>query len=207
MKKLLRNRRWRDPRLAVRAALGVLLLANLVMAALAFKPWARSAAELDQEVASLQRQIRERQGALEKLRALVSKIESARAAGDDFLGSHFMNRRTASSTMVAELLSIAQKAGIKQKEVSFLFEPIEGSEDMSLITVNADYEGTFADLMQFVNLLDHSEKFLIVESMQAAPQQSGLTLNISMRLNGFLREDAGREAALASGQQALEAQP
>ena len=86
----------RDPRILARIALGLLLLANLVMAAVVFKPWAASAADLERQVTSLGKQVRDRQAAIERLRALVSKIESARAEGDRFLGAYFMSRRTVS---------------------------------------------------------------------------------------------------------------
>ena len=185
-----------QPRVLVRVGLGLLLLADLVMAAVVFKPWAASAADLDRQVTSLRQQLRNRQAALESLRALVSKIESARAEGDRFLGAYFMSRRTASSTMVDELQTLAQKAGIKQKEAAYVFEPVEGSETISMMSVTANYEGAFADLMQFINLLDRSPKFLILESLTATPQQSGLTLSVSMKLNSFVRDEGQQGGAL-----------
>lgn len=180
---------FRQPRVLTRVGLGALLLANLVMAAIVFKPWAPSAADLDRQVARLRMQLRDRQAALEKLRALVSKIQSARSEGDGFLDGYFMSRRTASSTIVDELQNLAQKAGIKQKEAAFVFEPVEGSDTISMMSVTANYEGAFADLMHFINLLDRSPKFLILESLTAAPQQSGLTLSVSMKLNSFVRDE------------------
>jgi hypothetical protein len=186
---------FRQPRMLARIVLGALLLANLVMAAVVFKPWAASAADLDRQVTSLRKQLRDRQAAIERLRALVSKIESARAEGDRFQGDYFVSRRTASSTIVDELQTLAQKAGIKQKEAAYVFEPVEGSETISMMSVTANYEGTFADLMQFINLLDRSPKFLILESLQAAPQQSGLTLSVSMKLNSFVRDEGEKGGA------------
>lgn len=180
----------KDPRGVVRLLLGLLLLADLVAAAIVLKPWAGSAQDLERQLASLRKQVRDRQAGLERMRTLVSKIESARAQGDRFLDSSFMNRRTASSTIVSELQTVAQQAGIKQKQVDYVFEPIEGSDTLSMMTVTANYEGSFADLMQFINLLDRSPRFLILETLTAAPQPSGLLLNVSMKLNSFVREGA-----------------
>jgi len=184
--------RWRrEPRLVARAAVALLLAADLVVAAVLFKPWAGTAEDLDRQAASLRLQVRERQEALKRLQGLVEKIEEARGRGDEFLREFFLDRRTASSTIVSELLHISQKAGIKQKEASFQFEEIEGSDTLSMLTVTANYEGTFADLMQFLNLLDRSKRLLILDSLQAAPQASGLTLNVGMKLHGFVRGQAG----------------
>jgi len=184
--------RWRrGPRLVARLVVAALLAADLIVAAVLFKPWAGTAEQLDRQAAALRQQVGERQAGLESLRGLVGKIEAARGAGDGFLREFFLDRRTASSAIVSELLNISQKAGIKQKEASFQFEEIEGSDTLSMMTVTASYEGTFADLMQFLNLLDRSTRFLILDSLQAAPQQSGLTLNVGMKLHGFVRGEAG----------------
>ncbi len=185
--------KWGQPRLLARAALGVLLAADLIVAAVLFKPWAGTAEDLERQVVSLRQQVRERQAALEKLRRVVHNLESARLAGDEFLGRYFLDRRTASSAIVSELLSTAERAGVKQREANYLFEPVEGSETISMMTVTANYEGAFADLMHFLNLLDRSPRFLILDGLQAAPQQSGMLLNINMKLNCLVRGEAGTE--------------
>ncbi len=186
--------RWRrEPRVLARVGVSLLLLADLIVAAVIFKPWAGTAQDLERQAAGLGRQVRDHQAAVERLRGLVRKIESARSAGDDFLRDYFLERRTASSAVLSELLNTGQKAGVKQREANFLFEPVEGSETLSMMTVTANYEGTFADLMQFLHLLDSSPRFLILETIQAAPQQSGLLLNINMKLNCFVRERAGAD--------------
>jgi len=181
--------RWRrDPRIWVRVVLGALVLANLVMAAIVFKPWGGSAEDLERELAALRQEVAQRRKAVEQLRSLAAKVETARKEADQFVEGYFMDRRTTSSTVLGELDKMAQKAGIRQKESSYLFESVEGSDNLSMMTINANYEGTYADLMHFVNLIDRSARLLIVHDLQAAPQQSGLTLNVTMKLNTFVRE-------------------
>ena len=62
---------------------------------------------------------------------------------------------------------------------------------MSQLTITAGFEGTYQSLTKFVNLLDKSPKFLIIESMQASPQQAGAVLNVSLKLDTFVRESIG----------------
>jgi type IV pilus assembly protein PilO len=180
----------RDPRFIARAALGVLLLANLLAAFAVFRPLGGSAEELDEQIATMRVQIQQRQAQLERLRALVSKIEQARATGDEFLSTYFMDRRTASSSIVAELSNAAKESGIRQKEHAFAFDPVEGSDTLSMMTITANYEGTYGDLLEFVNRLDKSPRFLILDTLTAAPQQGGSNLNVNIKLNTFVREAA-----------------
>jgi type IV pilus assembly protein PilO len=181
----------KDPRFVARVVIGALLVANLLAAYAVFQPVGGSAEELEAEAISIRQQVQQRQGALQRSRALVSKIEQARASGDEFLGTYFMDRRTASSTIVAELANAAKDAGIRQKEHAFAFDPIPGSDRLSMMTVSANYEGTYGDLLEFVNRLDKSERFLILDTLSAAPLQGGTNLNVNIKLNTFVRDDAG----------------
>ena len=72
-----------------------------------------------------------------------------------------------------------------------MLEPVEGSAALSQMTISAGYEGTYANLTKFVNLLDKSPRFLIIESMTASPQQTGPNLNVSFKLDTFVREGPG----------------
>jgi len=187
--------RWRrvlkQPRALMRATIGVLLAANLVAAVFAFHPFGGSAEDLERQLVVLQREVQHKQVALTQTRAIALKIEKARVEADKFMTSAFVSRRAASSTMVSELVKSAKQVGIRPKEHSFVFEPVEGSDSLSMMTITGNYEGSYADLVRFVNLLDRSPRFLIIEFMQAAPQSSGGMLNVSMKLNTFVREDGG----------------
>jgi Tfp pilus assembly protein PilO len=179
----------KDPRVLARLILGLLLLANLVAAFAIFRPLGGSAEELDQQLGDMGLQLKREQLQLQRSRALVSKIEQARTSGDSFLQTYFMNRRTLSSTIVAELHRAAKDAGIKKAQHSFTIDPIEGTESLSMVTVVGNYEGTYGDLLQFVNRLDKSGRFLIIDTMSAAPMQGSGDLSINIKLNTFVRED------------------
>ena len=84
----------KDPRVGVRMALGTLLLLNLVAAVILFKPWGGSAEDLEREVATLRQQVPQRQAALVRSKALVEKVEKARAEGDQFMSKFMLNGRS-----------------------------------------------------------------------------------------------------------------
>ena len=67
-------------------------------------------------------------------------------------------------------------------------DAIEGSDDLDMMTISVDLEGNYAQLMKFVNLLDRSPRFLIIESMTAAPQAKGDLVSVNLKLNTFVRE-------------------
>jgi len=183
----------KDPRVLVRAALGVLVVANIVAALLAFKPWGGSAEDLAREQVNLQQQLTSMQARLEKSKALVTKAERARKDGDAFLAEYTTDRRTTFSTIFAELERVAQEAGIQPRPASYELDPVEGSDALYQMDISAAYEGSYASLTKFVNLLDKSPRFLIIESLMAAPQQSnaGDLLSVTIKLDTFVREQPG----------------
>lgn len=181
--------RWSDPKGPVRLALGVLLLANLIAAWFVFRPLGGSLDEQERRIAGMRKQFAAQQQTLAKLKAVVAKVDKARGEGDKFLKGYFIPRRTAYSTLAIELGKAAQAAGVKPKDHSLSYELIEGSDTLGMLTITANYEGTYADLIQFVNELDRSSRLLILDALQAQPQQGSPTLNIGLKMNAFLRED------------------
>jgi Tfp pilus assembly protein PilO len=183
----------KDPRVLVRVALGALVLANIVAALMAFKPWGGSAEDLAREQASLQQQLTTMQTRLAQTKALVGKAERARKEGDGFLAEYTTDRRTTFSTIFAELERVAHEAGIQPRPASYELDQVEGSDTLYQMSISAAYEGSYANLTKFVNLLDKSPRFLIIESLMAAPQQSnaGDLLSVSVKLDTFVRERPG----------------
>lgn len=181
--------KWKDPRVAVRAVLGLLLAANLVAAVIAFKPFGGSVEDLRRDRDTLEQQLAQLEKQVGKNRKLVEKIETARREGGQFLAKYFASRRVMTSTVQSELVKIGQDAGIVYQPTTMSLEPIEGSDTLSMMTINAGCQGTYPALSKFVNLVDKSPRFLIIESMVAAPQQTGQVLNVTVKVDTFVKEE------------------
>jgi Tfp pilus assembly protein PilO len=181
--------KWKDPRVAVRAGLGVLLVANLVTAVIAFRPFGGGADDLRRDRNILRQQFAQLKIQVAKSRKLVEKIETARTQGNQFLTKYFTQRRVVTSTIQGELVQIAKDAGITYQPTTWNIDAIEGSDTLAMMTINAGCQGTYAALSKFVNLVDKSPRFLIIESMVAAPQQTGQVLNVTVKVDTFVKEE------------------
>jgi len=78
---------------------------------------------------------------------------------------------------------------MKERGRAQAIEFVDGSDSLAMMTITADYEGTYANLMKFVREIDRSPRLLIIESLNAAPQQGTNILAVSMKINAFVRED------------------
>jgi hypothetical protein len=180
----------RDLTRNIRILLGALLALNLIAAGLVLFPPGGSADDLERELTSLQSQITQKRALLERSRLNVAAIEKARGEGDRFLADYFLSRRTADSTLLSVLSEAASKAQIKERDRAQTTEYIEGSDSLSMMTITGNYEGTYRNLLNFINELDHSQQLLIIESMSAAPQQGSNILTVSMKIDVFIRDDS-----------------
>lgn len=185
----------REPQVLVRIALGVLLLANLVMAAFAFHLVGDSPETLSQQVASALTEKQTAQARLNRSRVLTANIGKGKEEGDKFLANYMTARRYTYSTIIGELNESSKTSGMKMLDATIApLDPIEGSEDMDMMTISVNFEGDYNQLVKLVNLLDRSPRFLILESLTVTPRPKGDVLVVSVRLNTFVKDD--KEAAL-----------
>ena len=178
---------WREPRVVMRAVIGALLAANLVAAVIALKPFGGGADDLARQEASLQQQLTAMRKHIDESKSLVDKMQVAREDKDHFLAKYVTDERLGASTLLEELERIAAEAGVKQLPVTFNEQDIEGSDTLKMVTVTLGCEGNYASLAKFINLVDKSPRFLIIESLNtAAPLQNGAALNVQLKIDTFM---------------------
>lgn len=183
---------FREPKVLVRAGLGVLLLANLIVAAFAFHLIGDSPADLDAQLATAQSNLRATQQRLMRSKTLIGNMEQSGVQGRQFLASYMTNRRVTFSTIGSEVNKLAQGAGMKVAELNFsALDPIENSNDLYMLGLTGNFEGNYAALLKFVNALDRSPRFLILESLQVTPQPKGDILTATVKLDVFVDDTQG----------------
>lgn len=175
--------------MVMRVIIGGLLAANLVVAVIAFKPFGGSADDLRREQASLSAQLVQAQAKLAHSKDLVAKVEKARTEENKFVSQYFTDTGTTGAMILTELNQAAKDAGIKPGTWTFSVEQLEGSDTLQELTTNMGFEGSYANFAKFINLLDKSPHFIIIENMQAtAPQQQGgQALNVTLKIDTFVR--------------------
>ncbi|MGB7763340.1 MAG: hypothetical protein WBL61_26125 [Bryobacteraceae bacterium] len=186
--------RIKEPRVVMRALIGVLLAANLAAAVMAFRPFGGSADDLRRRASGLQDQLAAAQARVAITRRMVDKVEGARRDGDRFLARYVVDRRKASSALNEELFHMAQEAGVKPGQIANEYEDIEGSDTLKMVNIQVAFEGTYQGLTKLVDLIDKSPRFLMIESLQlAAPAGKTVAMVVTFKIHTFVRgavEDA-----------------
>jgi type IV pilus assembly protein PilO len=194
----------KEPRVAMRLIIGVLLAANIGMAIVAFKPFGGSADDLRKEADTLRNQLQATQARLAITKRLAQKVDTARTDGEAFLARYIVERRSASSAVYEELIHMAAESGVQAGQYSFQYDDVKGSDSIKMMTISAGFEGTYQQLTKLVSLIDKSQRFFVIDSMQtSAPQQTNQNpaqqqgaqrLNVQFKIKTFVRGAAEAES-------------
>ena len=168
--------------------LGLLAAFNVIFYFLAVYPLDAREEQRQAFITGLQQQASAKTAEVEKLRLIAGKVEQARTEGDSLLQTITLERNTTYSKLVAELVTAASESRVETRESNFDLQPVEGAEQYGAITITANFRGEYANLVQFLNRLDKSEQFLIIESLGATPRSDSTELQITMKIDTFVRD-------------------
>jgi hypothetical protein len=195
---MLRNFSWNvwppnNASALLRLGVGLLVAANLVAGYFVLRPIGGSPDELRQQALEMRLQIRQQQNALDRMRLLSGKVEIGRGEGDKFMSKYFLPRRTAYSVILSELNRIMNDAKVTPKEAAYAWVPVEGSDTLQMMQITANFESSYVNLVRFVNMVDKADRLLVIEGLNATPQQGGAKLNVMMKLDTFVVVDGSAQ--------------
>jgi hypothetical protein len=167
----------------------LLALLNAVALFFYFVPPGGSRSDLTVQSMELQQRIAGTHAASLRLRTVASKVQLGNHESSDFESKYFLPKRLAYEAVLAELQRMAAASGMQDRGGAYTEEPIEGTSDLTLLNLTANFEGTYANLMQFLYQVDKSPMLLMLDTLTAAPLQSGHLLNTSLRFQYIFRED------------------
>jgi len=174
----------------LRVLAGFLALVNAVALYFYLSPPGGTRQELEFESVQVRTQIRAAQTQTAKSQNLAGHVQTASQESAAFSDRYFLPKRAAYVAILEEILRMAKASGIEERDASFSEEAIEGTADLTLLTITANYEGTNGNLMKFLYEADHSPMLLILDMLQASPQQKGNQINTSIRFQAIVREGA-----------------
>jgi len=176
--------------LRLRLLAAALLLLNVAALYLYFSPPGGSRQDLQLESAQVHAQIMAARSQTAKMHGLASNVQAGSSQAADFTTKYFLPKRTAYVAVFEEIRRMAEASGIQERDAGWSEEPIEGTADLTLLNITANYQGSNADLMKFLYEADHSPMLLMLDTLTAAPQQRNNQINTAIRFQAIVREAA-----------------
>jgi hypothetical protein len=162
------------------AGVALLLILNLVLGVRLFLNWSTlHAAGPDQ---LLRAQIAERALEIETrpLRGLPQKVDQSRSQADEFYSTRFPG---AYSTISASLDELATKNSVRRTRTSYVQTP--SLPGLAEVRIDTSLSGEYAPLMHYINGLERSKTFFIINGLTLTGSQGGL-VNLRLILTTYL---------------------
>jgi type IV pilus assembly protein PilO len=162
------------------AAVALLLIFNLVLAVRLFLNWNTLHAAGPEEFQREQTAYRALEIETRPLHGLPQKVDQSRTQEDQFYSTRFP---AAYSTISAALDELATKDSVRRTRTSYVQTP--ALPGLAEVRIDTSLSGEYAPLMHYINGLERSKTFFIINGLTLTGQQGGL-VNLRLRLTTYL---------------------
>ena len=163
----------------IRRVLGVLLALDLVLAAVNLRP-TTSRQEQKAEEARLQRQHNLLAADVRRATEIKRRLPQVQRECDEFFVKELREASSGYSSVVSDLGGLAREAGLKTDAVTFRQHEIS-NRGVVEVEVAATVEGDYPSLVTFINGLERSKNFYLLDSLQLTSSTGALKLNLQLR--------------------------
>jgi hypothetical protein len=167
-----------------------LLVFNAVALFWCLDPPGGTRQQLSDQMLQVHHQILATRGSAARVKTVASKVQLGYGEGRAFESKYFLPRRTSYQSVIAELQRMAQVSGLEARDSVNTEEPIEGSDDLTLLNVTANFDGTYPSLMRFLYEVDKSPMLLMLDSLGATPQQASGRVTAALRFQAIIQDNA-----------------
>jgi Tfp pilus assembly protein PilO len=162
------------------AGVALLLILNLVLAVRLFLAWSTLRTASADQIQQQQTAYRALQLEMTPLRGLPQKVSLSRTKADEFYKARFPG---AYSTISATINDLATKNSVRLTNLGYA--PTPAIAGLAELRMDASLSGEYAALMHFINGLERSKTFFVINGLTLTGQQGGL-VNLRLKLNTYL---------------------
>jgi len=172
-------------RARIRMVLAALAVLNAIFLFLVIRPPERSVAERQEELQRERARYDTTLAKVAQMRELRTKLGSAIQNDAEFTRKHFLSRKTAFSAMVADLERLGTENQVKTSSISYQLKDDPKQPEFVNVAVTMTVEGAYPELMRFINKLEQSELFWIINNMNVAASQSKGSLRLNLLMETY----------------------
>jgi type IV pilus assembly protein PilO len=169
-------------------------LANAVAFSIYRFGYADQVQSLEADLGEVQEQLQPQTLRRKELERRLQRAGVAEAAVKQLYSEQFSTRSERLTRVTAEVKSLARKAGLNPRSLSY---PEQAIEDYGLVKRSFVFsvEGTYLELRQFLNLMELSDSFLTLEAvtLSEASQETGPELRMNLKISTLFSQETGPE--------------
>ncbi|MGB9073122.1 MAG: hypothetical protein WCC22_10685 [Terriglobales bacterium] len=169
----------------LKIAIAIMVAADLVAAAVLFSPLVGSTDSRRQQMNQLRSELHSKARAVEPLRGMDKKIVLAKDQIRQFYKDRFATR---DSDIADQLGKLAQANGVRILQAKYKEEDAE-TAGIVPVEIEGNFSGDYLQLARFINALERSKLFYMVDSVSLAGEEKG-PVKLEVKLHSYLRAGA-----------------
>jgi Type II secretion system (T2SS), protein M subtype b len=179
------NGNWQTWKRSVGIALGLLLLADVALVAYLWNGSRQGPDALRAERNRLSLQAKLLRADIRRGQTIRASLPQVGVDCDTFYRQSFLDAKTGYSQIESDLDAIAQKANVKTPALAFKQKPIEG-RGVTEISIKTAVDADYPSVIQFINGLERSKNFYLVDGLQLASATPG-TIQLEITMHTYFR--------------------
>lgn len=173
-----RSHRWKR---WVQWSLAAVVAVDLVLLVVTWRVAQSNPSEQRRELERLRAQHALLKADVERVSAIRGTLPRVNEECDRFVADRLLDAASGYSVIVADLGRIANRAGLHTNSITFQHQEL-GKRGVVQVDVAATVEGDYASLVRFINGLERSENFYLLDALTLASSTGGgIKLNLQLR--------------------------
>jgi len=164
----------------IRTVLAIILLADAVLIGVQWKLNSSPHVQVG-ELNRLDMMVKQYRADNTRLERFKAELPADEKQWDEFFTTHFHPAGAGYSAISEDLGDLSRSAGLRSDAISF-HQHTPDARGLMQVDISTAVEGDYDSLVQFLNKLEHSDNFYVLDSLALASSSLGkLRLNVQLR--------------------------
>jgi Tfp pilus assembly protein PilO len=170
----------------IRVILGLVVAVDIVLAGV---NWQMAAATRtpQSELNALKRQHALMDADIARAETIRTTLPAVEQQCDNFYKQTFRPVASGYSSVISDFGSLSRGAGLQAENLSFHQHETDKRGGVTQVDISAVVEGDYPSVVRFVNDLEHSDTFYVLDGLSLAPSGSGGQLRLNLQLRTYFR--------------------
>jgi Tfp pilus assembly protein PilO len=171
---------------AIRWALAVLLVLDVALVVVNWRASASDPKALRQQKNALEMQRKWLDADVSRANNIKGSLPQIQSQCDKFFTDAFQQASSGYSSVVADVGAIAKEAGLQASAATFRQKEI-ANRGITEVELVATVEGDYPSLVRFINGLERSRNFYVLDSLSLANSAGTSSLKLNLQLRTYFR--------------------
>lgn len=170
----------------IRVILGLVVAADIVLAGI---NWQMAAATRtpQAELNLLKRQHALMAADITRAETIRTTLPAVEQQCDNFFKQNFRPITSGYSSVISDFGSLSRGAGLQAENLNFHQHEADKRGGVTQVDISAVVDGDYSSVVRFVNNLEHSDTFYVLDGLSLAATGSGGQLKLNLQLHTYFR--------------------